>query len=277
MKYTLLETVQLILSAMDSDEVQSITDTTEAYQVALMAKSVFEDLCVDLNLPSQHRIFQLTPSGDSSKPVLMTVPTSPIRKIEWVKYDNVDTVLGETRANYVDCTYLPFEDFIVRQTGFRNDTSSVGEMTFTSNGQDFKMMYQTNAFPLYYTCFDDNTFIFDSYRSDIDTTLQQSKTLASGYIYQTFTLSDSFTPPLEPDQFSLFHNKLKTRAFAELKQQDNKEAATEARRQKVVSQKRKRLTPDLPEVFKVARYGRNSAYGSPYADSILEKYGRNGT
>lgn len=275
MIYSHLQIVQLILSAMDSDEVNSITDTPEAAQVSLMAQSVFYDICVDLNLPSQHRIFQLTPSGDVAKPVLMTVPASPIRKIDWIKYDNIDTTLGETTANYVDCTFVTLEDFMARQQGYRLNTQNVGEMQFTSNGQTFKTMYQSNQFPLYFTSFDDHTFIFDSYRSDIDTTLQQSKTMASGYIYQTYTLSDTFTPPLEPDQFSYFINKLKLRAFNELKQQENKEAAMETRRQKIITQKRKRGTPDLPEVYKVARYGRQSSFGSIYTDSLLERHGRN--
>ncbi len=41
MKYTLLEIVQEILSDMDSDEVNSIDDTTESEQVATIVKSTY--------------------------------------------------------------------------------------------------------------------------------------------------------------------------------------------------------------------------------------------
>ena len=36
MRYNLLEMVQRVLAAMDSDEVNSITDTAESVQVALL-------------------------------------------------------------------------------------------------------------------------------------------------------------------------------------------------------------------------------------------------
>lgn len=276
MKYTLLETVQLILSAMDSDEVNSISDTTESLQVANMAKSVFYDMCVDMNLPAYSNIFQLEPSLDSTQPTLMTAPTSLLQKIDWVQYNIVDPTIGETNANYQFCEYIKLEDFIIRQTGFRNATSGVGEMSVVVQGETFKFMYQTDQFPTYYTTFDDKTYLFNAYRADIDTTLQKSKTLCSGMQYQLFLLQDTFVPALEPTQFSLFINKLKVRAFTELKQQDNKEASAETRRQKIVQQKRKRQSPDLPEIYKVAsRYGKTSMYGDNF--SILQRWGRDGT
>ena len=76
MRYTLLEMTQLILSAMDSDEVNSISDTTESLQVANMARSVFYDMCVDMNFPCYETLLQLEASGDSAKPVLMTMPST---------------------------------------------------------------------------------------------------------------------------------------------------------------------------------------------------------
>ena len=272
MIYSLLEIVQLILASMDSDEVNSITDTTESYQIALMAKSVYNDICVDLNLPARETLFQLNASGDATQPVLMTVPTSLVTRINYVQYDTIDPTLGETNANYKELTYYPFADFLTKQNTFRLSTSDVGQMSFITGGQTFKIMYQSKQHPLYYTTFNDNTIIFDSYRKDIDTTLQKSKTLCSGMQYAAFTLLDTFVPVLEPSQFSYFINKLKTRAFYELKQQENKESTAETRRQKIVQQKRKRTVPDIAEVFKVARYRRNSAYGS--YTSILEKWGR---
>ena len=275
MIYSLLEIVQLILSSMDSDEVNSISDTTESYQIAVMAKSVFNDICVDLNLPSQHLLFNLEASGDITKPVLMRMPSLNIRQMSSIKYDCVDTTLGETNSNYIDMTYIPFDDYIIRQTGYRNNTQNVGQMTVTSNGQSFNIMYLDNQFPRLYTTFDDNQILFDAYRADIDSTLVAAKTLCQGNQYQAFNLTDSFVPPLEPDQFSYFINKLKVRAWNELKSQENKEATAEARRLKIIEQKRKRRVPDVAEVYKVARYGRASSYGT--YNQILQKWGRDST
>lgn len=51
MKQTLLEMVQLILSSIDGEEVNSIDDTVEANQVALIVKSVYYDMLSDISLP----------------------------------------------------------------------------------------------------------------------------------------------------------------------------------------------------------------------------------
>src|SRR5690606_22458031 len=124
-------------------------------------------------------------------------------------------------------------------TGFRNDDVSVGEMNVTMNGELFPFMYRSDRHPQYYTTADDNTIIFDAYLSSLDTTLQKSKTMCLGNVYPAFLLQDSFTPDLDPSQFSYYINRAKVRAFNELKQQINQEAVAETRRQQIIVQKRK--------------------------------------
>ena len=255
MRYTLLEAVQLILSSLDSDEVNSYSDTVESVQVANLLKSTYYDLATDLDLPEHETLFELDASGSSSKPTLMTVPTT-VTKLVSVKYNNKLT--SDTNNNYRDVYFQPFEEFFTRQNALYSQTSNVGQMTFTNNSESFEMMYLNNKMPQWYTTMDDYTLIFDSYDSDEDTTLQKSKTMCFGATYPTFTLSNSFAPDLDPTQFSLWINAAKVRAFNELKQVINQEAAGSARRQKVVSQKRSRRVEDLPEVFKVPRYGRRN-------------------
>jgi hypothetical protein len=268
MRYTLLEAVQLILSSMDSDEVSSYNDTVESLQVAHVLKSVYYDLATDLALPEHDCFFELNASGDVAKPVLMTLPTNCVR-LDYLQYNRIET--GETYANYVDVKFMPVNEFMEMQNVLRGQTSDVGQMSFTSNGETFEVMYADNRWPTYYTTFDDGTYIFDSYKSSVDTTLTKAKTRAYGSTYPTFTLSDSFAADLEPTQFSLWINRAKVRAFAELKQAANQEAAGEARRQKIIVQKRRRRTPDEHEVFKVARYGRTTS------DNGIPKKLRQGT
>ena len=254
MRYSLLEIVQLILSSMDSDEVNSISDTVESNQVALLVKSVYYDIATDIGLPEHETLFELNASGDVSKPCLMTVPTNVVT-MRNLKYDNkLDT---DTYSTFVDVQYKPFDEFLTWINGFKHeDVNNTGEMNVTFNGEEFPFLYRNDMFPQYYTTADDNQIIFDAYNVAIDTTLQKSKTLCLGNVYPTFTLNDSFTPDLDPSQFSLLVNRAKVRAFNELKQVMNEEAVSEARRQKVIVQKRKRKTPDLPEHRKVPNYGR---------------------
>lgn len=255
MKQTLLEMVQLILSSIDGEEVNSIDDTVEANQVALIIKSVFNDMLSDIALPEQGVLVQLDASGDNAKPCLMTVPSDVI-KINSIMYDNRET--GDTYPLYRPVAFMDFKEFIDLGQSLREETTGVGSMVVVSNGENYTFLYRTDRMPTYYTVISDGTLLFDSYDSSIDTTLQKTKTLCDGVVVPTFTMSDAFTPPLDPTQFSYLVNRAKVRAFNELKQMENGEAGGEARRQKIMIQKRKRKTPDAPpEVYRVAsRFGR---------------------
>lgn len=254
MKYNLLEMVQLILSAMDSDEVNSIDDSVEAQQVALLLKSLFYDCATDLGLPEHETLFQLSASGDNQKPTLMTVPTN-VTHVNWIAYNNEDSDSTDTALHYERCEYVPFDIFQMEQQVLRGQ-DNVDSLTYTNNGQTFTHWYYTNRMPTKYTSTDNSTLLFDGYMSTVDTTLQASKTQCHGVVYPTWTASNTFTPDLGPTQFSYLINKAKVRAFAELKQVPNQEAIAEARRQKVIIQKRKRTVPDRAAVLQVARFGR---------------------
>ena len=60
---TLLRLVQDILSSLDSDEVNSISDTPESLQVANIVRTTYEDLVSLLDLPEHFSFFELTTAG----------------------------------------------------------------------------------------------------------------------------------------------------------------------------------------------------------------------
>ncbi len=256
MKYTLLEMTQMILSAMDSDEVNSISDTIESNQVALLLKGLYYDLATDLGLPEHEGLIELTASGDNTKPVLMSIPSDVIR-VSNVSYDtrgsSADTI---DLPQWKPLKFMPMNEFVVYTQAFRSGEAEVSSMEVTSGNDTFEFIHRSDAPPTYYTSFDDHQLIFDSYDSDVDTTLQKSKTLCYGARYSTFTMEDTFVPDLDPTQFSYFLNRAKVRAFAELKQQDHKEDSVEARRQKIVIQKRQNKAPHLKPFDRRPNYGR---------------------
>jgi hypothetical protein len=256
MIYTLLELVQRILSAMDSDEVNDYNDTVESAQVALLLKQTFYDCASDLELPQHEGFFELNASGDAAKPTLMTTPSN-VYKVRSIRYNNIlATSESETNPNYKEVEYIKMLDFIDRQQGLREQTTGVGTMEFTSNSETFEVMYRSDKMPQYYSTFDDRTFIFDSYHDDEDTTLQKAKTMCEGTVYPVWTMDNTFVPDLSPQQFSYFLNKAMDRAFVELKQQQNANAAGEARKQLISLQKQKGSAPDRPKIWSVPRYGR---------------------
>lgn len=252
--YSVLRIAQLIAASMDSEEINSINDTQESQQIALLLESVYYDCVTDINFPELSVLFQLNASGDSSKPTLMLVPED-ITLVKNIRYNIIQD--GETYANWKELEPMPFADFIMYQNGLRNKDSDVAELDFELDGETFQIMYKTDRDPRFYTSVKNKYIIFDAYDSSIESTLQKTKTLCEGTRFPRFILDDNFVPPFDPTQFSYYINKAKSRAFIELKQTQNPEAAGEARRQKVIMQKRKRRTPDIAEVFKVkARFGR---------------------
>ena len=254
MIYTLNEMVQLILSAMDSDEVNSIEDTVESLQVANVIKGTYYDIATDLGLPEHETLFKLDPSGDTLKPALMTVPSN-VTRINWIKYDQAAS--ADSYTDFKEVHFMEFEEFQQRQNNLREQSTGVGEQTYINNiSQEFNMMYYSDRMPQFYTSTDDYTLLFDAYDSDEDSALQMSKTMCHGVVYPVFELYDAFTPDLDPTGFSYLINKAKTRAFLELKQLPNQEAAAETRRQKIINQKLQRTVENVPQLFRTTRYGR---------------------
>jgi hypothetical protein len=262
MRYTLLEMVQRILSSMDSDEVNSINDTTESYQVALLIEGVYNDLLAESNLPETGTMFELTQSTDTTKPVLMTVPDD-ITSLEWVQY-NIQAD-ADDYPDFKDIVFKPLKDFLAITYGY----SSVADTTIadsfdhsiTNNSvtDTITFVYKMNIEPTYYTSFDDGTLIFDSYDNTVDLVqLVKAKTQCWGSISPTFTLTDGFVPRLNQSQSSLLMNEAKARAFVELKQASNTNAEGHARRLRVRLRNSKKKMPNqaLHPLPNLPNYGR---------------------
>jgi hypothetical protein len=120
------------------------------------------------------------------------------------------------------------------------DATEVGSFTVTTGLSDsIDFFYRDDQAPTYYTTFDDETVIFDSYDSDVDTTLQKTKTVAYGLKSTTWTDSNSFTLPLDPQQFTILLKDAKAMAWEELRQTPNAAAAQQSRKARISAEKKK--------------------------------------
>src|SRR5258708_38367984 len=96
MQMTLLDMTQNILSALSSDEVNSIGGNVEAQEIALIIKNKYYDIVNRTQLPEHNQLIQLKSSLSSIAPVEMFVPND-VTELKWIKYlntnafDNVNT------------------------------------------------------------------------------------------------------------------------------------------------------------------------------------------
>ena len=241
MKYTLLELTQNILSSMDSDEINSISDTVESQQVVTIIKNVYDDIISRGDLNSNKTLFNLSASQDITKPIFMTVPDN-IDRIDWLKYDCQK--LGDDVPNWTDMRYLPMDTFIDYMHQWNQNYDYIQSFDQIINGFTVRFTFRNDVAPTYYTSMDDNTIFFDAFDSTVDTTLQSSKSMGFGFKATDFQASDTWVPALLPNQFSLLVNEAKSLAWSELKQVAHQKAEQTARRNWIHLQNTRRSVPD---------------------------------
>lgn len=282
MKLTNLQYVQNILSSLGSDEVNSVSDSTEALQVLECLKTSYFNVLSRSSLPEHTQLIQLNPSLDPTIPVMMYIPDG-VKKLEWLKYFdnnnypnatnndhihdlNVDLVSnpGEpgTYPGYTYVTILPQRQFIDMVNSLNPNNESVQSFTFTNNKNTFPgnytFYYRDDKQPQFCTVISDYYVIFDSFDSMVDSTLQSSKTLAYGEVVPVWSNEDQFIPNIDEEQVPLLLNEAKSLAFFELKQSMHPKAEQFAKRQWSAYQKRK-STVERPTSFDaLPDFGRRS-------------------
>ena len=247
MKRTLLDMVQEILSDMDSDEVESIDDTVESEQVVTIIKSTFYSMMSNRLWPHLHRSVQLEPISDTSKPTHMKLQDE-IKELSFINYNKAKS--GDSRKRYESVKYLAPDQFIHKTN--QNDDSQSNVLTVADFG-GIELFVRNDTAPTYYTSFDDSHLVFDSYDSEVDSSLQESKVQAQAYIIPSWNSEDDFVPDLPDDAFTALVEEAKSRASLRLRQVADQKAEQEAGRQnRWLARKARRVAGGI----KYPNYGR---------------------
>lgn len=225
MEYTLLEVVQDVLNDLDADFVNSINDTVEAQQVAQIAKTCYNEMISNREWPHLKQLSQLEASGELAKPTHMRLPDG-VKKLEWVKYDKKRD--GETRLRYENVKYLYPDEFLEITNNRNSDNSNVRQVVDFSGTT---LLVFNNAAPTYWTSFDDEWVVFDSYNAALDDTLKKSKTQIYLIKEPVWVMEDDAVPNLPEEAFAAFIEEVKSTAFYTLKQMMNQKAEQKASRQ----------------------------------------------
>ncbi len=216
MKRTLLDMTQSILSDMDSEAVNSISDTVEAQQIASVIEDTFFNIVAARDIPEHRQLIKLTSLSDSTKPTHFTYPANT-RVLDVVQYD-----IG---TNYADVSYVEPMVFLDRMT------PDVGIVVTDVKGGT-PLYIRNDRMPTYYTSFDDENIVMNSYDASVEAILQNSKTRAYGYVYPTFSQTDDFTPDIDDTMLPYLLAEAKSVCFSLFKSGSDPKVEQSARRLK---------------------------------------------
>lgn len=225
MKKTLLELVQNILNEMDSDEVNSIDDTVESSQVAQIVRSCYDEIISRDNWPHLKKMVQLEASDDITKPNYLRLP-SGTKELVTFKYDK--RKINETKVQYRDVSYRYPDEFLAI-INFRN--TDLDNIDLVEDPSRVLLAIHNNKAPDFWTSFDDEFIVCDSYNKEVETTLKKVKTQCIAYMNPVWEQRDDFIPDLPSEAFSLLEEEAKSTTFLALKQMANQKAEQKAARQ----------------------------------------------
>lgn len=225
MKMRLDAMVQDIHNDLDLDEINSINDTVESMQVAQIIKTTYFAMMSNRNWPHLRQTISLVPSHNLARPTHMSVPDN-IKELSFINYNCHRK--GETRLRYKAIKWQEPDEFLRRQNTLNtDDTTTLAVLDPTG----VHLQIKNNKAPEFFTSFDDNTLVFDSFDDSVESTLQESKVQAMAYLMPTWSMTDEFIPDLPSEAFIALLEEAKSKAAYKLKQQADEKAEQESTRQ----------------------------------------------
>lgn len=248
---TLLDATTNILSAMDSDEVNSIYDTVEALQVATIVIETLEAEFGNLDLPFFDKLIQLTSVSDVDRPNYLRYGDD-VANIKWLRYRD-----ARNSNRYKRVLYMSPTDFFDRMV-LRTTTGANEQVVTDPSGVSY--VIKTNSAPTFYTSVDNDYLIFDSYDSDYENTLEQSNSFCVGSETVNSTeLQDDYVLPVPSNYYPLLLAESKATCFSILKQSPSPKTEQVARRQRsrLQNDRLKTRTKDYPYASSKFNFARN--------------------
>lgn len=247
-RMTLLQIVQRVLDAMNHDSVNSIDATIEARQIAEEARVVYYDLMDRDTWKHLMKLMPLQTVADTTRPNFLKIPVD-IAHITDIRYE-VTTTEDVTRV-FDTIEYLEPQDFLDLVYTRRTDEDNVITVTTFDNVPMFIINDQA---PQYWTTFDDEYIIFDSYDSDMDHYyMLGEKSLMRAKVIPLWVRDNSFVPDMPDQLFSTYLAEVTASCFTYWKQGTS--VKDEQRASRGISRLR-RTARKTNERQDKARYGR---------------------
>lgn len=227
-KLTVLQVVQKTLESLGSDQINSISDTVEAEQVAQLAEDAYYELLNMKDWPFLQKLTVLESLADANFPNYLRIPVDVVR-IDQVKYDWTDTTDPDVGDLLIleEVRWVHPQHFL-NKTQLRNTQQDNVTVITSMNGVKIPIFDDVKA--NIWTSFDDEFVIFDSFINTIESTLQGSKSQVLAKCLPAFNIVDDFTPEATANFFQTWLAEVKRAAFVYFRQEVSTVDEQKARR-----------------------------------------------
>lgn len=186
MALTLLEAVRTYLNAVDGFMVDSIAETDEACRAARIARDTYLRLFSDIdNFKPHGKVIPLESLADLSRPTHLYIP----EKVQRIQESLIEYNRDDDRTSYYQLTYIQPREFLQLLRGRSGE--DVGAVVVTEDTGAEYVVYN-NRQPQFWTSFDDQTIVLDSWDVEESTTVVASRCRLYATVVPSFTLEDDY-------------------------------------------------------------------------------------
>ena len=247
MNRTLLYTVQRVLEKLNLDPVNSINDTEDALLISREAESTFYDLMTRAEWEDKVDLIEVNSVSDLSNPTALKL-SQEVYNIKSLRYDV--TTADDNNKLLRKIKWLEPEDFLEKSYHLNSSETNVVEVTY----KDIPLLVRNDEMPNYYTSFDNQTLILDSYDADTEDTLIGTKTVCYGTAVPSWSELDTFVIPLQDSLYPLYLSMLASACSIYMNSEVNQE--DERRQARGISRMRREQIRTEMEYFPKFKYGR---------------------
>lgn len=249
-KLTMLQFVQLIGEAIESDEIDELDETIEATQIMNILQQTYSEVLDRRDWEFlRDRVVQMDvmPASDVKINHLLIPPS--VTALQCIRYLS-------TQGKFTDLTYLEPCAFIA-QLHARNPTDT--NITTVPNDDGVPMYILNDKAPTYYTSFDEESIAFDAFEASRGIGNQIADTVIVGNIkpLPNWT-APTATLPIPERMNSLILNEAIATANYRLRQTSDPRSERLARRQNI---KMRELEPRTQRDQDEVHYGRRTRSG----------------
>ena len=248
-KKTLLQIVQKVAQKINADEVTGFDeDSVEILDIRDMCLEVLEDLSIRNDW--EFLKDQLMPLEAGTNEIELSIPAN-VKKVQTVRYRFTDAgVQSGFRTLHYQCP----DEFLQRLQN--NRPTEPDTATVVING--IELYPRTNRQPRYWTSFNEETIVLDSYdAAENPTGVDATDSTILATINLDFTGSDQedWVAPIPEQLFTLWEQECVAEGFVQFRQAENPRAERRSRRS-YIQQIRKEPVTNKDEGSKEVNYGR---------------------